>query len=414
MEINSQRLGDVLDVKIKGRLDGYWADHLKDNLEELIRGGAHHILLNLSGVSYMSSAGIGLLVHFHKKLNSIDGSFVISSPAEPVKRVLDLCGLSAMLLSRAPAQAQAVRPADIQHLSAHGAEFEVAECSPGASLSCRVIGDPELLSSCRFREEHCRALSFPETTFGLGLGAFSHSFEDAQARFGEFLAVAGSAAYLPTDGTNVPDFMVSTGALVPEISVLYGVRCEGGFSHLARFEASNEAGVLSLSGLVETCLEISGSQAAGIVMVAESAGLVGAALRRSPAMAAVNGAPFEYPEVRKWLSFSTERLYARSLALISGLAARTECELLGPMLRPIGADSWPRGHFHAAAFSYRPLKKGSIVLKNTVTTLFETESLQGVLHLLSDNRDTAGIRQSEFARGACWIGAIPEITSEGR
>jgi anti-anti-sigma factor len=414
MEINSQRLGDILDVKVKGRLDGYWADHLKDNLEELIRGGAHRILLNLSGVSYLSSAGIGLLVHFHKKLNSIDGSFVIASPSEPVKRVLDLCGLSVMLLTAAPAPVQTVPPAAVRHLSAHGAEFEIEECSPGASLGCRVIGDPELLSSCRFREEHCYALSFPESTFALGLGAFGHSFEDAQARFGEFLAVAGSAAYLPTDGTNVPDFMVSTGALVPEISVLYGIRCEGGFSHLARFEAKNDAGAVALSELVETCLEISGGRAAGIVMVAESAGLVGAALRRSPAMAATDGAPFQYPEVRKWLSFTTERLYSRSLALISGVATRAESKPLDPMLRPIGTDSWPRGHFHAAAFSYRPLKKGSIALKNTVTTLFETESLQGVLHLLSDNRETAGIRQSEFVRGAFWIGTIPEITAEGK
>ncbi len=412
MEIISQRLDDILDVKIKGRLDGYWADHLRNSLEELIRGGAHRILLNLSGVSYLSSAGIGLLVHFHKKLNGIDGSFVIASPSEPVKRVLDLCGLSAMLLSAAPAPAPATRPAAVQHISAHGGEFEVQECSHGASLACRVIGDPELLSSCRFREEHCRTLSFPETTFALGLGAFGNSFEDAQTRFGEFLAVAGSAAYLPTDGTNVPDFMVSTGALVPEISVLYGVRCEGGFSHLVRFEAKNDSGALTLGELVETCLEISGSSTVGMVMVAESAGLVGAALRRSPAMAAPDGAPFEYPEVRKWLSFTTERLYPRSLALVSGVAARGECQPLGPMLRPVGTDAWPRGHFHAAAFSYRPLKKGTIVLKNTVTTLFETESLQGVLHLLSDNRETASIRQSEFVRGACWIGAISEITSE--
>ena len=67
------------------------------------------------------------------------------------------------------------------------------------------------------------------------------------------------------------------------------------------------------------------------------------------------------------------------------------------------------GHFHAAAFSYRPLKKGDIDLKATVTTLFETESLQGVLHLLADDRQAAGPHQSEFVRGACWIAAVSDI-----
>jgi hypothetical protein len=75
----------------------------------------------------------------------------------------------------------------------------------------------------------------------------------------------------------------------------------------------------------------------------------------------------------------------------------------------VGAEAWPQGHFHAAAFSYRPIKKGTIDLNATVTTLFETETLQGVLHLLTDDREAAGPQQSEFVRGACWIGAASEI-----
>jgi len=123
----------------------------------------------------------------------------------------------------------------------------------------------------------------------------------------------------------------------------------------------------------------------------------------------MESAPFQYPEVRSWLSFSTERLFSRSLALISGVAAGSESAPLTSLLRPMGAAAFPAGHFHAAAFSYCPLKKGSIELKDTVATLFETETLQGVLHLLFDQREVAGAQQSEFVRGACWIGAAGEI-----
>ena len=200
------------------------------------------------------------------------------------------------------------------------------------------------------------------------------------------------------------------GKLVPEVNVLYGLRCEGAFSHLVRFETSSAEGPISLAELVRNALEISGAPAIGMVMVVESAGLVGPALRRSPAGATGEAdAPFKYPEVRSWLSFSTERLYSRSLALISGVATSSECAPLASLLRPLGTGAWPMGHFHAAAFSYRPLQKGSIDLKTTVTTLFETETLQGVLHLLTDDRVAAGPQQSEFVRGACWIGAASEI-----
>jgi len=411
MEIVTQQLGDALEVKVKGRLDNYWTEHLRGNLEEIIRGGAHGIRLNLSEISFLSSAGVGLLVKFHTQLKGIGGTFIVTSPSERVKQVLDLCRLSTILLAPTIAVTPPpVQKVEVRRFSSPAGSFEVMQCAPGKPLIVERIGDPDLLKGCRFGPANCEMVTYPASTFGFGLGAFGHGFEDAQTRFGEFLAVGGSAAYLPTDGTNVPDFMVSSGKLVPEMNVLYGLRGEGAFTHLMRFETSSAEVPLSLAELVRTALEVSGSPAIGMVMVVESAGLVGAALRRSPAAAAaVNDAPFKYPDVRSWLSFSTERLYSRSLALISGVAASSECAPLAPLLRPLGTEAWPQGHFHAAAFSYRPLQKGSIDLKTTVTTLFETETLQGVLHLLTDARIAAGPQQSEFVRGACWIGAASEI-----
>ena len=411
MEIVTQQLGDLLEVKVKGRLDNYWTEHLRGNLEEIIRGGAHGLRLNLSEISFLSSAGVGLLVKFHTQLKNIGGSFIVTSPSERVKQVLDLCRLSTILLAQTtPVTAPPIHKIEGRSFSSPAGSFEVMECPPGKPLICERLGDPDLLKGCRFGSEDCQMVTYPATTFGFGLGAFGNGFEDAQTRFGEFLAVGGSAAYLPTDGTNVPDFMVSSGKLVPEMNVLYGLRCEGGFTHLMRFETGSAEGPICLAELVRAALEVSNAPAIGIVMVVESAGLVGAALRRSPAAAAaVKEAPFQYPEVRSWLSFSTERLYARSLALISGVAASAECAPLAPLLRPLGTETWPQGHFHAAAFSYRPLQKGSIDLKTTVTTLFETETLQGVLHLLTDARVAAGPQQSEFVRGACWIGAMADI-----
>ena len=406
MEIFTQQLADALEVKVKGRLDNYWSEHLRRNLEELIRGGAHHLRLNFSGVSFLSSAGVGLLVRFYRQLKAIGGSFVIITPSDHVKLVIELCHLSPLLLSHQPVASAAVPQAEPRRFTTSAAAFEVIERSITRPLTYATIGDPALLNSCGFGPQDCRIVRYPAATFGLGLGAFGHGFEDARARFGEFLAVDGSAAYLPTDGTNVPDYVVSSGDLVPELNTLYGLRCEGDFSHLLRFEASISASALSLADILSTALEASGSPVIGLVMVAESAGLVGAALRRSPA---AQSASFQYPDIRTWLSFSTERLYARSLALVAGVGSSAPSGPLASLLRPLGAAPGPFGHFHAAAFSYRPLQKGEIDLKSTVAALFESENLQGVLHLLTDNRQAAGPQQSEFVRGACWISALSGV-----
>jgi anti-anti-sigma factor len=405
-----------MEVNAKGRLDGYWADHLSKALEEIMRLGDHHIRLNLSEVTYISSMGIRVLVVFHKKLSSIEGSFSVSEPSASVKQVLDMVGLGTMLMpppvavSAPQAKTQSSRQVDRKN-----ATFEVFDLGPAgaAGMKYRTIGDSSLLKGCRFSEADCRAVQFPESYFALGLGAFGNSFEECSGRFGEFLAVAGASAYQPSDGSNVPDILLAEGTFVPELQVLYGAVCEGKFAQLARFEAKPDSRAVGLSEIAGAALEIAGAEQAWMVCVAESAGLVGASLRRPPVNGASSTAPFGHPEIRNWLSFSTERAHSRALVVSVGAVARSAGNGLGDFLRPLGREDSPAGHFHAAAFSYRPLQRGLIDLTATIRSLFEKENLLGILHLIGDDRGAVGVSESEFVRGACWIGPIT-TESKGR
>jgi anti-anti-sigma factor len=409
MEITKQNAGQFMELVIKGRLDGYWADHLTSALEEVVRGGADHVRLNLAGVSYISSLGIRVLLKVYQQLNGINGALVVSNPSEPVKRVLEMMHLGKLLVSETVDPALASVPETGRRIDRKTTCFEVFDCAPNAKLECAVVGNPALLSSCGFRNEHSRTMTFAESAMAIGLGAFGHHFEDCEQRFGEFLSVAGAAAYQPTDGSNVPDYLIAEGSFIPELQVLYALVCKGHFASLARFEANSEARAVPLSDLADAALEISGAATAGIAMIAESAGLIGAALRQAPTQSAFKGEPFHYPEARRWLSFSPEHSHMRSLAVIAGVASRIPDGPLAPMLRPVGPGSSITGHFHAAAFSYRPIQKGRVDLKTTIKSVFEAETLQGVLHLLADDRESAAVAQSEFVRGSCWISPIVEV-----
>lgn len=408
MDITKQQGDGVLEVSVKGRLDGYWADHLDASLAETVREGQYHLRLNLAQVTFLSSAGIAVLIKYYKQLSRIQGSLVVSSPSEPVRVVLGLTRLAALLIEATPASTTTVAAvaAEGRSLERHEATFRVYDLEPGASLTCRTIGSDAPLGTSSFIDADCTTLQCPDSVFALGIGAFGDSFEDCRDRFGEFLSVAGAAVYLPADGTNVPDYLIASGALAPEPKVLYGLLCQGSFARLARFDAQDEDGDITLADLAETCLEISGAPAAGVVMVAEASGLVGAALRQSPARTGTDRDLFAYPGVRSRLTFTAERAFARSLALVAGVVAREDEGHNRPQLRPIGGAKKLYGHFHAAAFSFRPFQKGRIDLKETVTSLFETEAVLGVLHLLHDDRGAAGAGPSEFIRGACWVGPI--------
>ena len=411
MEITKERRDETLELRVKGRLDAYWADHLANALEEAIRGGDHHVRLDLAEVSYMSSAGIRILLKFFRQLERIRGELTVSRPSEAVRTVLELAGLTMLLLSEPRAPATEPPEAASRRLERDGAALEVFAATPGSRLRCRAVGAPGRLLEGGFRAEDCHTLRFPASTFGLGVGAFGSGFADCRGRFGEFLVAAGAAAYLPTDGTNVADDLVASGDLVPEITVLYALACEGTFAHLVRFEAGPARGRITLAELARVALDIAGAEAVGMVMVAESAGLVGAALRRSPT---ADAGAFGTPEMREWLSFTTEPAYGRSLVLAVGVAARTTPPDVAAWLRPLQTPDGPAGHFHAAAFSYHAFPKGLLELAPTVATLFESAVLQGVLHLLGDDREPSGVGQSEFVRGACWLGPIAVIEREGR
>lgn len=425
MQITKRVVDQKVELKIEGRLDVYWADHLASAVNQEIHQGSHHIRLDLSQVPFLSSAGIGVLVRFYRELKSIEGSFAVSKCSQNVLRILELTHLEKLLVAPAPTDeaepssaTEAAPPASIRRIERSEATYEVYSLAPDSKLECRRFGDACLLKQCAFAKEHCSTMQFSDSTFAIGLGALGEQFEDCQGRFGEFIAIGGAVAYLPTDGTNVPDFLLGGGTTLPGVQVCYGIACQGAwpqpFSSLIRFESKDSSAPVALSFLLESGLDFAGAEQIGIVAIAESAGLIGAALRRSPVLAGFEGDAFAFPRIRDWLTFTSEPAHTKSVVLLAGVAVRGSAGALAPVIRPLSNGSDLAGHLHAAAFSYRPVQRGQIDLNTSIKTLFERQVLEGVLHLLSDDRSTTSARQSKLVRGACWIAPISNITVEAQ
>lgn len=416
MEITRTTRDAGVDLAVEGRLDGYWADHLDAAIAEVVREGYDRLRLDLSNTSFLSSAGIAVIVRHHKQLVRLGGSLTVANASEPVRLVLDMSRLTAVLCEAPasapvdPATPATPAPADESRaFDRDGTRFDAVDLDTRATLTCRVIGDAASLASPgenRGHDVECR-----DTSFMIGIGAIGRTFEDYRDRAGDLLAVAGGVVYQPADGTNVPDYLVGgreSRGPAPAARMLYALACDGAFARLARFEPTAAARTVDLPRLASVCLELSGAPAAGVVIAAEVAGLVGAALRQSPyaAGAGAAGGFFDHPRVRERLTFTAERAFARSVALVAGIVARPDAPGDRSQLRPIGGDEGLIGHFHAAAFPFVPLRRGKIALYDTVTALFETERVLGVLHLVNDDRVANGAGANEFIRGACWTAPI--------
>src|SRR5262249_27730245 len=141
MEVTRTLAGGVLHLTIDGRIDGYWADHLDAALGEAVGEGHHRIALDCEKVSFLSSAGIGVLVKHDKQLAAIKGRFKIVRASSPVVSTLKITRLTELLIGEVEslgALTTSFLPARL--VDAEGVSLEVFDLHPRGSLTCKTIG----------------------------------------------------------------------------------------------------------------------------------------------------------------------------------------------------------------------------------------------------------------------------------
>jgi anti-anti-sigma factor len=408
MDVTVRRQGEWVDVRVKGRFDATHAERVDRELKEVMSDGGHCIRLNLADVEYISSAGIRVLLAYYRDLKRLGGTLTVVEPSEMVRSVLDLSGFSGHLLEESRAPVPGADLSRAQQVTCGSVRYTPVEACEAAPLRCRVVGHPEHLVSSGHVPDASYEVLTPRGTLAVGLGAFGEGFTDCRERFGEFMSVGGTAACSPADGGKAVDYMVQRGALVPTVQALYAVICEGRFGHQLLFENAPDFASVPLSDLLLAAFDMVPAPTVAVVAIAETRGLVGAALKQSPASTNDVALQFQFPAVRQWLSFSPERVFDRCVAVVAGVVTRKAEGPLVTFVRPLGDDALT-GHFHAVAFSYRALPKNRLALDETVAMLFEEQSPLGLLHLINDDRKLTGSGESLFVRGSLWAGAVGEI-----
>ena len=94
LEINVDKLKRVVLVTVEGRIDSTNASELDDTLKNTINEGHNNIIVNLSAVDYMSSAGLRALVSALRECKKKRGELGISEPSARVAEVFELAGLT--------------------------------------------------------------------------------------------------------------------------------------------------------------------------------------------------------------------------------------------------------------------------------------------------------------------------------
>jgi len=92
MNIREERLDGILIVAPKGRMDS----NSSGAFETLVLGhaGEPRLLLDLSGVEYISSAGLRVFLMLARKVKEAGGRLVLCAMGGSVRQVFDLAGFT--------------------------------------------------------------------------------------------------------------------------------------------------------------------------------------------------------------------------------------------------------------------------------------------------------------------------------
>jgi anti-anti-sigma factor len=107
MQIQQTDHGGIAIVSPKARIDTTPSGAVEDAVRQVVDGGARNLVVDLSGVEYISSAGLRVFLVLAKRMRDLRGKLVLSGMTEPVRQVFQLAGFMA-LFSVEPTQESAL------------------------------------------------------------------------------------------------------------------------------------------------------------------------------------------------------------------------------------------------------------------------------------------------------------------
>ena len=96
MNVLVSKSDDYALVSVEGRVDTTNAGELEKSLLEVIEGGSTKIILDCSGLNYISSSGLRVFLVIQKKMMTSKGQFRLCSLQPGIKEIFDISGFSSI------------------------------------------------------------------------------------------------------------------------------------------------------------------------------------------------------------------------------------------------------------------------------------------------------------------------------
>ena len=94
LTLTTRESGGKTIVAVGGEIDVYTAPKLRDKITELVGEGHHHLVIDMEGVDFLDSTGLGVLVGGLKKVRAHDGSMALICSQDRLLKIFRITGLA--------------------------------------------------------------------------------------------------------------------------------------------------------------------------------------------------------------------------------------------------------------------------------------------------------------------------------
>ncbi len=97
MNISESKQGNVTILKAEGKLDSMSSPELDKRLASMVESGTKKIVLDLSNLDYVSSAGLRVFLSAAKRLKQVQGKLELANLSAQVQQIFDIAGFETIL-----------------------------------------------------------------------------------------------------------------------------------------------------------------------------------------------------------------------------------------------------------------------------------------------------------------------------
>jgi anti-sigma B factor antagonist len=97
LTIAENTIGTVQLLKVGGYLDGHTAVELERKMSAVMKAGHSRLVMDLSALTYIASAGVGVLINIQHQAKKSGGGLHLVNPSPSVREIFSILGLQTIL-----------------------------------------------------------------------------------------------------------------------------------------------------------------------------------------------------------------------------------------------------------------------------------------------------------------------------